>query len=258
MHYFFTLLIVLAAALPVSASSLPDVIDSVRGSILGVGTTYPPRQPNVKGDPTFIGGTGFVVGDGLHIVTNAHVIPAQIDTENNETLAVFAGSGKVVSAHPARVVILDKEHDLALLQIRGKPFKPMVLGDSSSVREGQDIAFTGFPIGAVMGLFPATHRGTISAITPMVRPADSGKDLSAARIRGIKNPLTAFQLDATAYPGNSGSPVYEASTGKVIGVINSVFVKGTRDSMIEKPSGISFAIPVKHVKELLQSAAILP
>ena len=47
-------------------ASLPEVIDRVRPSIVGVGTAYPPRQPNRKGDAVSYRGTGFVVGNGLH------------------------------------------------------------------------------------------------------------------------------------------------------------------------------------------------
>jgi S1-C subfamily serine protease len=68
----------------------------------------------------------------------------------------------------------------------------------------------------------------------------------------MRNPYVVYQLDMVAYPGNSGSPVYDVDTGKVIGVVNSVFVKGTKESVLEKPSGISYAIPVKYVHDLLK------
>lgn len=247
--WWFLLPLVLPAAM---ADSLPDVIDKVRGSIVGVGTAYPARQPNIKGPPSSLNATGFVVGNGLQIITNAHVIPKKLDTDNNQTLAVFSSRGRAIKAHPARVVKIDKEHDLALLEIQGTPLPALVLGDSGSVREGQEIAFTGFPIGAVLGLYPVTHRGIVSVIVPMARPADTSRTLTAIQLKHMRNPFTAFQLDATAYPGNSGSPVYEPDTGRVIGVLNSVFVKESRESVLQKPSGISYAIPVIHVHKLLR------
>jgi S1-C subfamily serine protease len=64
--------------------------------------------------------------------------------------------------------------------------------------------------------------------------------------------MNIFQLDGTAYPGNSGSPVYDASTGKVLGVINAVFVKGLKETAITAPSGITYAIPSNYVRDLLQ------
>ncbi|MCB1737317.1 MAG: serine protease, partial [Gammaproteobacteria bacterium] len=55
------------------------------------------------------------------------------------------------------------------------------------------------------------------------------------------------------YPGNSGSPVYHPETGAVIGIINKVFVKETKEMVIEKPSGITYAIPIKFAKDLLRA-----
>ncbi|HAY27881.1 MAG TPA: serine protease, partial [Candidatus Accumulibacter sp.] len=42
--------------------------------------------------------------------------------------------------------------------------------------------------------------------------------------------------------------------GEVLGVINMVFVKENKESVLSKPSGISFAIPVRFLRELLQKA----
>ncbi len=237
---------------PALGASLPDVVDKVRPGIVAVGTAYPPRQPNRKGDPVSYRGTGFVVGNGLRVVTNAHVLPDKLDTDNNETIAVFSGRGASAKAHPATVVATDKEHDLAVLAIQGAPLPALSLGDSATVREGQEIAFTGFPIGMVLGLYPVTHRGIVSAITPIARPVENSRTLNAAQLQHLRNSrFDAFQLDATAYPGNSGSPVYEAATGRVIGVLNSVFVKESKESVLEKPSGISYAIPINNLKPLL-------
>ena len=60
-----------------------------------------------------------------------------------------------------------------------------------------------------------------------------------------------FQLDATAYPGQSGSPLYDGASGEVVGIINMVLVKSTRESALSQPSGISYAIPSRALIELL-------
>jgi S1-C subfamily serine protease len=236
------------------AASLPDIIDRIRPSVVGVGTAYPPRQPNIKGNPVEYRATGFVVGNGRQVVTNAHVIPRKLDVENNQSLVIFAGRGSDAKAHAARVVRTDEEHDLALLEVQGVTLPALALGDSDSVREGQEVAFTGFPIGMVLGLYPVTHRGIVAAITPMARPVEDARTLNAAQIKRLRNLFHAFQLDATAYPGNSGSPVFALDTGEVIGVINSVVVKESRESVLQKPSGISYAIPARHVRALLGQA----
>jgi S1-C subfamily serine protease len=246
-----SLFICLFLASPAWSAGLPDLIAKIRPSVVGVGTVYPPRQPNVKGESAVYLATGFVVGDGLHIVTNAHVTGVKLDTENNQTLAVFSGHGMDAKAHPAVEVARDEEHDLVLLAIEGTRLPALQLGNSDTVREGQDIAFTGFPLGMALGLYPVTHRGTVSAITPAAPPSARANQLNAAMVKRMRNGFDSFQLDATAYPGNSGSPVFELGSGRVIGVINSVVVKETREASLAQPSGITYAIPARYIKPLL-------
>jgi serine protease Do len=234
-------------------ASLPDLIEKVRPAIVGVGTAYPPRQPNVKGDRVVYRGTGFVVGDGRQIVTNAHVIAVELDADNHQTLAIFSGHGDNATAHVAQVLRRDVEHDLVLLQIQGATLPALQLGNSALVREGQEIAFTGFPIGMALGLYPVTHRGIVSAITPAAQPSADSSELNTLKISRMRSGFDAFQLDATAYPGNSGSPVFELNTGSVIGVVNSVVVKETRETMLSSPSGITYAVPAKYIRPLLDS-----
>ena len=59
-----------------------------------------------------------------------------------------------------------------------------------------------------------------------------------------------YQLDLTAYPGNSGSPVYLSETGEVFAIINKGFVKETKEAAIESPSGITYAIPISELYSL--------
>ncbi|MEQ8515006.1 MAG: serine protease [Chromatocurvus sp.] len=247
------LLIVLSGTGAVSADELPDVLDRVRTAIVGVGTAYPPRQPIAGERPNQLMGTGFAVGDGQLVVTNHHVLPDLLDYENRQSLVVFAGRGRDARVHVARIVARDREHDLAILRIETTRLPTLSLGDSGSVREGETMAFTGFPIGAVLGLYPVTHLGIVSSITPIARTAGDSSELSAVQLQRMRNPYNVFQLDAIAYPGNSGSPVFRPDTGKVIGVVNSVFVKESREALLERPSGISYAIPVQYVHNLLES-----
>jgi len=173
-------------------------------------------------------------------------------------LAVFAGRGGDARVHTATVIAEDEVHDLALLRIGAGTLPPIRLGDPSRVREGSAIAFTGYPIGAVLGLYPATHRGIVAAITPVAHTAGSARELSAAQLRRMREPYDVFQLDATAYPGNSGSPVFDLASGLVIGVVNSVHVKESRESVLADPSGIAYAIPANHVRALLETVGVKP
>jgi len=252
-HWLLQGLLFIIVALPAwqSLADLPATIDRVKPSVVGIGTVQKTRRP-----PARIVGTGFVVADGRYVITNAHVLPKKINTARLEYLAVFAGKGKQSSIRQAVMVKVDKQHDLALLKFEGKPLPALSLGQSSRVREGEEYAFTGFPLGIIFGLYPVTHRGIISSIVPVALQANSANQLDPAQIKRLRHPYTVFQLDATAYPGNSGSPLFHPETAEVIGVINKVFVKEGRENALAKPSGISYAIPIEHAVKLLRQAGL--
>jgi serine protease Do len=228
---------------------LTRTIESIKPSIVGIATFQKTRSP-----PVNFMGTGFAVGDGSLVVTNAHVVPEVMDSNKMESLVVIvARSGKEPEARNAVRVAHDKEHDLVLLRISGEPLPAMQLADSDAAREGQMFAFTGFPIGMILGFHPVTHRGMLSTITPIVLPALNTKRLDAKNIIQLqKSAFQVFQLDGTAYPGNSGSPLYDPDTGVVYGIVNMVLVKGLKETALSQPSGISYAIPSNYVRDLLQ------
>ena len=231
-----------------AAPGLPDTIERVKPSIVGVGSVLITRRPPAK----FVG-TGFVIGDGWHVMTNAHVVPRKLDVEKNETLAVLVEGG---SARKAQLVAMDRNYDLAVLRIEGRRLPALELAPERRVREGELYAFTGFPIGMVLGMYPVTHRGIIGSITPVAVPQLSARLLDPRMIRRLEDPYDVYQLDATAYPGNSGSPVYDPETGDVVAVINKVFVKETKERVLEDPSGITYAIPVRYARKLLKKAGL--
>lgn len=232
-------------------NSLPDTIEKVKPAVVAIGTFQKTRRP-----PSIFRGTGFVVADGLHVVTNAHVLPEKLDVEKRELIAVFAGNTSQMEIREAGKMAEDREHDLAVLKITGRPLPTVSLGSPQRVREGEIYAFTGFPIGMVLGLNAVTHRGIVSAISPIAIPQLSAQLLEKNVVARLTAPYNVFQLDATAYPGNSGSPLYDPATGQVVGIINKVFVQESKETVIQKPSGISYAIPVNHIKELLRKLGI--
>ncbi len=233
-------------------------IEKVRASVVAIGTFDRTRTPQFQ----FLG-TGFAVGDGTTVATNAHVLPAILDPAHRETLAVVlpgkdhaaARDGLEVQARDARRIAVDPNADLALLKVGGAPLPALTMGNSDAVREGREVYFTGFPIGAVLGPFPATHRGMVSVVTPIAIPQGKASELEAATVRRLATgSFPVFQLDATAYPGNSGSPVYDPDTGEVVAIVNMVLVKATKESVLSQPSGITYAVPSKHLKELIRKA----
>ena len=239
----------LVFASPLWGDELPRTIERLKPSIVGIGTYQKTRSPAVN----FLG-TGFAVGDGTLVVTNAHVVPEGVEGSKVEALVVIAAKSETETELRIAVrVAQDKERDLLLLKISGAPLSAMELGDSGTVREGQMFAFTGFPIGMVLGFHPVTHRAMLSSITPIVLPAHNSKRLDSKSISQLqKSAFPVFQLDGTAYPGNSGSPLYDPDTGVVYGIINMVLIKGLKESALSQPSGITYAIPSSYLRNFLQ------
>jgi S1-C subfamily serine protease len=229
-------------------ADLPQTIARIKPSILVVGVYKKTNSPQFM-----LRGTGFVVGNGKLVATNSHVVPESADLDG----AALVVQGRNELGEPmlraAQLLHRDQAHDLAVLSIDGSPLPSLGLKNSDSVREGQSVAFTGFPIGGALGFSPVTNRWIVSSITPIALPGGNSRQLNEKLIRRIKDgAFNIFQLDTTAYPGNSGSPVFDPETGEVIGVINMVFVKGTKESALSHPSGISYAIPGNFLTELLQ------
>ena len=242
------LLMSLVAAAQTPSTGLVDAVARVKPSVVLVGTFKATNSPRFT-----LRGTGFIAGDGNFAITNAHVIPEdqEKDPESKIVIQVRTGHNEL-QARVATILEIDKLRDLALLKFDGAALPKLTVRDSDSVREGQSIAFMGFPIGGALGFSPVTHRGIISSITAITPPSSSASQLNARNIASLRSGVfNVFQLDATAYPGNSGGPMFDADSGEVLGVINMVFIKGTKESALTHPSGISYAIPSKYVMDLL-------
>ena len=244
-------LLALAVLPPTALADVADMLPNIKPAVVGVGTFNPTRSPRAS-----LQGTGFAVLDGRYVISCAHIFEKELDSEKKETLAVFIGHDRQMNVRAAQILARDKDHDLALLKIEGEPLPALKLGDSSRAREGWQLYFTGYPIGSVLGLNPSTHRAGLAAIVPIYTPVQNVSQLNLRTLKQAKAPYEVFELDAIAYPGNSGSPVWHPDTGEVLGVVNSVYVKGAKESVLSAPSGISYAIPVKYVQELLKQAGL--
>lgn len=237
-------------SLTCKAHEISQIVSKVKPSVVGIGIYAPLGRPSKQ-----LRGTGFSIADGTIIATNYHVVDLDLDPSSKQQLVVFIGSGQENSASPAEIIATDPAHDLALLKIKGY-VPPLNLEAAKRIVDGSNVAFTGFPIGAVLGLYPATHRGMIAAYTPVATPSVNASKISIEMMRRLKEPYFVYQLDATAFPGNSGSPVYELENGSVVAIINKVFVQKTKEAAITNPSGITYAIPVKYLKLLGKSKGI--
>lgn len=245
--FYFLLMAVVFTCHVKAQSAFPDLIEKTSESIVGIGIFAPIQSSS----PQLLG-TGFVVGDGSYVVTNYHVVSKELDVTIVQNYVAMTGKGELIKSMKLELLAIDPVHDLAILKMRSK-LPALALADDKFLRPGTDVFFTGFPLGAVLGLFPATHTGIIAAVAPDVNPAKNANQLTIDMLGRLQRPFMIYQLDATAYPGNSGSPVFDRESGKVIAVINKVFVQAGKEAAISNPSGISYAIPVKNLKALAKA-----
>ncbi len=168
-------------------------------------------------------GSGFVLDKQGHILTNNHVI------DNAQRVEVtLADKHK----YKATVVGVDKQHDLALLQITAPDLLPATLSESNGLVVGQRV----YAIGNPFGLSGTMTRGIISAIRSI--GVQSGSPIE-----------DAIQTDAAVNPGNSGGPLLN-SRGEVIGITTLIASAGADQS-----AGIGFAIPINTAKAVLDDFA---
>jgi S1-C subfamily serine protease len=160
-------------------------------------------------------GSGVIIERDGQVLTNAHVV------DGAASLSVTLDSKEKV---PARILGLDTVLDLALLRLdTTATLTTARLGDSASLKVGEEVAVIGNPI----GLDQTMTRGIVSALN-RVLPGVSDQPM--------------IQTDAPINPGNSGGPLFDRC-GNVIGI--NTFIS-------EDAQSIGFAVPVNAAKAILK------
>ena len=170
-------------------------------------------------------GSGFLIDNEGHIVTNNHVVEGATKVE------VRLGSSD--TEHEAEVVGADPATDVALLKIDvpADQQHPLELGNSAQVQVGDPVVAIGNPF----GLDRTVTAGIVSALQRQIQ-APNGFSISHV-----------IQTDAAINPGNSGGPLIDAE-GKVIGINSQIQTGGSGDGNV----GIGFAVPINTAREVVE------
>ena len=169
-------------------------------------------------------GSGFIIDNQGHILTNYHVI------DDAQTVEVTLWNKKKFKANRIGV---DPVHDIALLQITGATdLQPATLADSTHLLVGQQV----YAIGNPFGFSGTMTRGMISAIRSVLLP-------SGNRIED------AIQTDASVNPGNSGGPLLN-SHGDVVGI--TTMIASNPNGGADQSAGIGFAIPISTARAVVE------
>ncbi|WP_406506944.1 trypsin-like peptidase domain-containing protein [Streptomyces sp. NBC_00212] len=185
-------------------------------------------------------GTGFVLDNAGHILTNNHVV--QPAGDSGKISVTFSGG----ESAPAQVVGRDTGYDLAVVKVDGvSGMKPLPLGNSDNVLVGDPVV----AIGAPFDLSNTVTSGIISAKErPITAGGESGDGSDVSYV-------DALQTDAPINPGNSGGPLVD-SKARVIGINSAIRSAGsgnTEGSGGQAGSiGLGFAIPVNQAKRVAE------
>lgn len=171
-------------------------------------------------------GSGFILTDDGYILTNQHVI----ENANSITVTMYDGS-----TYPAELIGYDTANDIAVLKIEAADLVPVVLGDSDSLRVGDDVIAIGNPLGELS--FSLT-KGAVSALE---------RDITLSS--GVT--MTLIQTDCAINSGNSGGALFNLY-GEVVGITNAKYSTNIYSSEASIDN-IGFAIPINQVRDIVTS-----
>ncbi|GGW86288.1 hypothetical protein GCM10010297_03940 [Streptomyces malachitofuscus] len=211
------------------------------GSVAGIAARALPSVVtlHVSGAGSAGTGTGFVLDERGHILTNDHVVePAG----NNGEITVTFHSGDTAEA---TVVGRDSGYDLAVVKVKGvRGLAPLPLGNSDNVRVGDPVV----AIGAPFDLAGTVTSGIISARErPITAGGEKGDGSDVSYV-------DALQTDAPINPGNSGGPLLDAEA-RVIGINSAIRSAGDGaelDGGQAGSIGLGFAIPINQGKRVAE------
>ncbi len=214
------------AATPVAGGNEMDAVEVVQRVAPAVVTVINEQRRGGLGQSTAqpVGsGTGFIIDNDGHIVTNWHVV------NGGDQFEVIFADG---TSRPATLVGSDQISDLAVVQVDGELPGTVSLGDSSALLPGQTVLAIGSPLGTFTN---TVTEGIVSAIGRTFP-----QELAANSFY-----TNLIQHDAAINPGNSGGPLFDL-TGQVIGV-NTLGIPAENGQPVQ---GLFFAIPSNTVKRI--------
>jgi serine protease Do len=226
-------------------NAITTTVEAVSPAIVGINVTevreYQDPLSNFFGDDPFFRqffgnrsikqevkglGSGFIISPEGYILTNDHV------AGNAKEITVTMTNGE---KYPAEIMGTDMISDVTLLQIKGKNFPFVKLGNSDDVMIGEWVVAFGNPFGLFENIDkPIVTVGVVSA---------KGMNLNVDNNRSYRG---LIQTDAVINAGNSGGPLVN-SAGEVIGINTLIYTAGVSQAYI----GYGFAIPINRVKSIV-------
>lgn len=204
-------------------ADIASVVDKVSPSVVSVLTTSQSASPLYGAQQQDGAGTGIIISKDGYILTNKHVI------DGATTVSVALSDGTTYDN--VQVLGTDPLNDVAFLKVPNvSNLTPATLGDSSTIRVGQDVVAIGNSLGQYQNTVTS---GIISGV---------GRPVSAQSGSSVENLTDLIQTDAAINPGNSGGPLLNLS-GQVVGINTAI---------VQDAQGIGFSIPINATKGMIK------
>ncbi len=215
------LTIVEASKTEKTVSSIQDVVDNVKDSVVEIVTESSSYSSFYGQYLMQSAGSGVIISEDGYIITNHHVI----EDATNVEITLTDGS-----SYDAEIVGSDETFDIALLKIDATGLTAATFGDSTNLSLGETAIVIGNPLGQLGG---TVTTGIVSSLN---------------RVLSIENKeMELIQTDAAINPGNSGGGMFDIE-GNLVGI---VVAKSTSTSTGTAVEGIGYAIPINNVKSIL-------
>jgi serine protease Do len=203
--------------------STPELVELLRPSVVHIKSEAATLDVFGQLVPSSGVGTGFIIDDQGHIVTNNHVISID-NNQPADNITVTLDDGSQLDA---TIVGRDPPTDLAVLKIDSDNLRAVTLGDSAELKVGEDVVAIGNALDLPGG--PTVTKGVVSALGRLIQE------------QNVSIP-EAIQTDASINPGNSGGPLVNAD-GEVVGITTAV-IRGNAE-------GIGLAISIDSAEPII-------
>jgi len=196
-----------------------EVVKALTPSVVQIVTETTTRNFFNRPIPSSGLGTGIILSEDGHILTNNHVV------DGAQQITVTLSNGE---SYPAEIVGTDLDTDTAVIRIEATGLNPAKLGNSSELQVGEEVIAIGHALGLPGG--PTVSAGVISAV---------GRSIDTSSQTTI---VDLIQTDAAINPGNSGGPLVN-DRAEVIGINTAI---------IRDAEGIGFAINIDDARIVIE------